>query len=156
MNTPYVFKKCKACNNWLVANTYNFHRSIDGKYNIKSKCKNCRKIETLNIMSKKRFNIYVHNITLDMHKDMIKYFNNRCAYTGELLEEINFSFEHIKPNHLKGEHAIWNIIPCSRSINSSKGDNDFLTWYKEQFFYDKDRLYKIYSWQLYALDKWGE
>lgn len=39
MNIPYVFKYCKHCNRWLVANAYNFKRQKHGKYGLTSKCK---------------------------------------------------------------------------------------------------------------------
>ena len=41
MNTPYVFKKCGKCGEWLVASKVNFHKNKDGKYGLKSICKKC-------------------------------------------------------------------------------------------------------------------
>lgn len=42
MNTPYVFKRCSKCMEWLVANTYNFHKAKKEKYGLRHICKKCR------------------------------------------------------------------------------------------------------------------
>ena len=42
MNTPYVFKRCTKCGEWLVASTYNFNKNKCKKYGLESKCKKCR------------------------------------------------------------------------------------------------------------------
>lgn len=46
MNTPYVFKKCTKCGKWLVASTVNFYKNKDGKYGLKSVCKECDKVRS--------------------------------------------------------------------------------------------------------------
>ena len=43
MNTPYVFKRCTKCGEWLVASTYNFNKMKNGKYGLQPKCNKCRK-----------------------------------------------------------------------------------------------------------------
>ena len=43
----------------------------------------------------------------------------------------------------------------TRRLNSSKNDRDMIKWYKQQEFFDIDRLMKIYEWQEYAFEKWG-
>ena len=43
MNIPYVFKKCKTCGEWLVASNFNFYKEKNGKYGLKSQCKECGK-----------------------------------------------------------------------------------------------------------------
>lgn len=42
MKIPFVFRKCKKCGRWLVANTFNFHRDKNGKYGLKAQCKECK------------------------------------------------------------------------------------------------------------------
>ena len=41
MNTPYVFKKCSKCGEWLVACKVNFYRSKSCKYRLQAYCKKC-------------------------------------------------------------------------------------------------------------------
>ena len=43
MNTPYVFKRCTKCGKWLVANTFNFYKTTNCKYELNPKCKECYK-----------------------------------------------------------------------------------------------------------------
>ena len=41
MNTPYVFKKCTKCGEWLVACKVNFTKHKCGKYGLRGYCKKC-------------------------------------------------------------------------------------------------------------------
>ena len=43
-----------------------------------------------------------------------------------------------------------------RNLNSSKKANDMLKWYMQQPFYSDERLNRIYEWEKYAFNKWGE
>ena len=61
MNTPYVFKRCTKCGEWLVANNINFHKNKDCKYGLHSKCKQCR-------------NKY-HKKWYELNKDKVKEYN---------------------------------------------------------------------------------
>ena len=85
----------------------------------------------------------------------MKFFNWKCAYSGKSLNNKNRTIDHIKPLNKGGEHNIWNLVPMDRSYNSSKHDKDMLEWYKEQEFYSEERLQKIYEWQKYSYEKWG-
>ena len=95
-----------------------------------------------------------NGITKYQWLEMMKYFEFRCAYSGEVLNENTRSIDHIEPLNQGGEHEIWNVVPMYRSYNLSKHDKDMLQWYKEQPYYSEDRLQKIYEWQEYAYNKW--
>lgn len=95
-------------------------------------------------------------ITKEQWLDMMKYFNWRCAYSGEALTKNNRSIDHIVPLNSEGDNMIWNCVPMTRSLNSSKHDKDMLEWYREQSFFSEARLQKIYEWQEYAFSKWGK
>ena len=95
-------------------------------------------------------------ITKDQWLEMMKFFDFRCAYSGEVLSKKTRSVDHIVPISTGGDNMIWNMVPMTRSLNSSKRDKDMLEWYKEQDFYDPKRLQKIYDWQEYAYNKWGK
>ena len=99
-------------------------------------------------------------ITAEQWLEMMKYFNWECAYSDEYIGGHNKqnirSIDHIVPLSKGGVHEIWNLVPMYKDYNSSKGNKDFLEWYKEQPFYSEDRLQKIYEWQEYAYNKWGD
>ena len=86
---------------------------------------------------------------------MMNYFNWKCAYSGITLTKENRSIDHIKPLNRGGENEIWNVVPMYSSYNSSKHDKDMLQWYKEQPFFNEERLQKIYEWQEYAFNKYS-
>ena len=71
------------------------------------------------------------------------------------MTDTNKTIDHIEPLNKGGEHEIWNVVPMLNNYNFSKCNKDWLEWYKEQEFFSKDRLNKIYDWQEYALEKWG-
>ena len=97
-------------------------------------------------------------ITKDQWLEMMKFFNWRCAYSGEYLggndNSFNRTIDHIIPISKNGPNMVWNMVPMLRNLNNSKHDKDMLTWYKTQECFDRERLDKIYQWQEYAFNKW--
>ena len=87
----------------------------------------------------------------------MNFFNWCGAYSGICIgKKENRSIDHIIPLDKGGLNEPWNCVPMERSLNSSKNDKDMLEWYKEQPFYSEERLAKIYKWQEYAFNKWGQ
>lgn len=74
----------------------------------------------------------------------IKYFGDKCCYCGNYSS--NLTKDHIKPLNDNGTLSRDNVIPCCRSCNSSKKDNEMVSWYQSQSYYDKYRLQKIYEY----------
>ena len=98
-----------------------------------------------------------NGITKDQWLEMMSFFDFRCAYSDEYIggkQNYQRTIDHIVPLNSGGEHEIWNLVPMTRSLNSSKQEKDMLEWYKEQDCYDPNRLAKIYEWQEYARKKW--
>ncbi len=79
----------------------------------------------------------------------IKYFNSRCCYCGEYMHKP--TKDHIKPLSDGGALTRGNVIPCCKSCNSSKRDNEMLSWYQRQSFYNKARAQKIYDYIEFVL-----
>ena len=94
--------------------------------------------------------------TKDQWLEMMKFFDFRCAYTGEKLTDKTRSTDHIVPIDAEGDHMIWNMVPMIRSLNCSKRARNMEKWYREQDYYDPKRLAKIYKWQEYAYNKYGK
>ncbi len=47
----------------------------------------------------------------------------RCIYSGEVLNENDFSLDHFLPWSFVTHDLLWNLIPTTKSVNSSKSDN---------------------------------
>ena len=113
-----------------------------------------------NSQSKRRFKEenQGNGITEEQWLEMMKFFNWKCAYSGEYIggNSKERTIDHIIPLNKGGEHEAWNCVPMLRSLNCRKQDKDMLSWYKGQSFYNKWRLNKIQKWQEYAYDKWGK
>ena len=95
-------------------------------------------------------------ITGEQWLEMMKFFEFKCAYSNEKLNPNTRSVDHIIPLSKGGEHEIWNLVPMKIKYNSSKRDKDMIEWYSQQKFYSEEKLNKIYEWQYYAYNKWGE
>jgi len=99
-------------------------------------------------------------ITTEQWLEMMNFFNWSCAYSGITFSSHNKNedrtTDHIIPLNNNGPHVIWNCVPALTQYNSSKQDKDMLEWYKQQEFFSEEKLNKIYEWQKYAYEKWGD
>ena len=95
-------------------------------------------------------------ITKEQWLEMMIFFDFKCAYSGEKLnnKEVR-TVDHIVALDNGGLNEIWNCIPMYRNYNSSKGVKDMLDWYRQQEYFSKERLNKIYAWIEYAYNKWA-
>lgn len=80
-------------------------------------------------------------LTEDEWEFSIKYFDNKCCYCGRELVEA--TKDHIIPLHKGGKLVKENVIPCCRTCNSKKSDNDMEKWYKNEPYFNEYRLMKI-------------
>ena len=96
-----------------------------------------------------------NDINKDQWLEMMKFFGFRCAYSGISLSKNIRSIDHIVALDNGGLNEIWNCVPMLKNYNSSKRTQDMEEWYKKQDFYSEERLQKIYEWQEYAWNKWG-
>ena len=95
-------------------------------------------------------------ITSEQYKEVMSFFDWKCAYSGEKLKKDTRTLDHIISLKQGGDHEIWNLVPMTRSLNSSKQEKDMLEWYKQQDCFDEARLTKIYKWQEYAKAKYSK
>ena len=97
-----------------------------------------------------------NGITKEQWKEMMDFFDWKCAYSGEYIggDSDKRTIDHIIALDNGGEHEIWNLVPMYFNYNSSKGAKNMLEWYLEQEYFDIERLTKIYEWRIYAYWKW--
>ena len=92
------------------------------------------------------------NYTPEQRKEMLEYFDYKCAYTGECIRN-NLHIDHIIPVTKGGSNYIYNLVPSTPSANMSKGNKDVEEWYREQPYFSQDRLNKIYEYIEYMGNK---
>ena len=90
--------------------------------------------------------------TQEQYREMLEYFEYKCAYTGESIED-NLHIDHIIPVSKGGTSYIWNLIPVTPSANMSKSNKNIEDWYREQEYFSEDRLNKIYEYTEYMKNK---
>jgi len=60
--------------------------------------------------------------------------NSKCLYSGLTLPKNNFSLDHFIPWSYVAHDQLWNIIPTTKSVNSSKSDSlPSLSYYLDAF-----------------------
>ena len=92
--------------------------------------------------------------TLEQWQECLEFFDYKCAYSGEPINNSNVNVEHIIPISKGGTNNITNIVPALDTVNFSKNASDMLSWYKEQPYYSEERLNKILDWIEYASNKY--
>lgn len=86
-------------------------------------------------------------------EECLKFFNYRCAYTGEEFKS-NMHIDHIISISNGGTSFIWNLCPSVDYSNMNKGNRELEEWYKKQEYFSEERLNKIYKWIDYAKAKY--
>ncbi|NCC82499.1 MAG: HNH endonuclease [Clostridia bacterium] len=130
-------------------------KAYDKYRNIRDKAK--RRINHQKYLARKKD--LEATLTKQQWAQILKEFNNQCAYCGTSAEEHlqahsrNMEQEHFIPLSKGGEYTHNNIIPACRSCNSSKNNKDFFEWYPEQEFYSKEREQKILKHLGYKQEK---
>lgn len=85
-------------------------------------------------------------ISTEEFLSIYEFFDNKCAYSGEPLEEGNRSIDHIIPLDQGGTNDLWNLIPCQLKYNASKCNRNMEEWYRSLDCFSEERLLKIYEW----------
>ncbi|CYX44282.1 HNH endonuclease [Streptococcus suis] len=78
----------------------------------------------------------------------LAYFGHRCAYCAKTE---NMTKDHLDPLQNGGELSFSNVVPACKSCNSSKKDNQWLSWYQKQDFYNHEKARKITDYTVFAL-----
>lgn len=96
-------------------------------------------------------------ITEEQWLEMMLWFDFRCAYSNEYIggDSKYRTIDHIIALDNGGLNEIWNCVPMYKSYNSSKNNREMEDWYRQQEYFNEERLAKIYEWCEYAYDKWG-
>lgn len=76
--------------------------------------------------------------------DRLALFGGCCAYCSEPLGK-NKQVDHVVPISKLGADTLENIVFVCQSCNSSKGNRDFLDWYRTKSFWNQERESKVLS-----------
>jgi len=156
---------CRCCKEELPLNNDHFNILSASPTGYNCYCKKCNRIKEKHSVntniekyrahavfkSQKRRNLKRGLLSTFSGKDLddcLKFFDNKDAYTGLAMGII--SQDHVTPVTSGGSYVRQNIVPCEKSINSSKSNSDMETWYRKQSFFDEKRLNKIYKWIGYS------
>lgn len=85
--------------------------------------------------------------TVEQWECCLDFFYRKDAYTGLPMKRM--SQDHFIPISRGGEYTINNIVPCEKSINSSKGTHEAIKWFRAQPFYSKQRERRILTYLNY-------
>ena len=101
-----------------------------------------RKMQSIKRYSLERGTKFLY--TLDLWKDTLEYFDNRCAYCG--VNGVRLEKEHVIPVSSGGGFTKNNVVPSCRKCNMSKFTKEFNEWYITHEGYNAERYEKIKEW----------
>lgn len=67
----------------------------------------------------------------------------KCIYSQEIITIDNFSIDHYIPWSFVAHDQIWNLIPTTQEINSSKGNNLPANFYLDEFVFNHYKAFMI-------------
>ena len=80
-------------------------------------------------------------------RQAIKEANNyECIYCGEKHHEHDLTIDHVHPRTMGGTNITSNCVPACRTCNQSKGSQDWLNWFRDNFPPDPFREQHILQW----------
>lgn len=127
---------CTKCNQ--TKEIHNFHKA-DEKLFIKyrSDCKDCRKIEGWKRSGVKG------NVSAGELSAMKDYFNNSCAYCGEIITPDIYTLDHVIPRIDGGTNNINNIVIACIRCNTAKCMNNVEDFYNKKDYFTRDNYEKV-------------
>ena len=72
--------------------------------------------------------------------------NYECIYCGEKHYEHDLTIDHVHPRTMGGNDITCNCVPACRSCNQSKGSQNWLTWFRNNFPPNHIRESLILNW----------
>ncbi len=80
-------------------------------------------------------------------RQAIKEANNyECIYCGEKHHEHDLTIDHVHPRTMGGTNITSNCVPACRSCNQSKGSQNWITWFRDNFPPNPFRETLILTW----------
>ena len=72
--------------------------------------------------------------------------NYECIYCGEPHHEHDLTIDHVHPRRYGGANVSSNCVPACRECNRSKGSQNWLEWFRDNFPPDPFRENQIVQW----------
>ena len=72
--------------------------------------------------------------------------NYECIYCGEKHYEHDLTIDHVHPRTMGGNDITSNCVPACRTCNQSKGSQNWLTWFRDNFPPNHIRESLILNW----------
>ena len=103
----------------------------------------------MNALALKYFGVDTNGNYTENKEEIVAY---RCPYSGELIKDLSTShLDHILPVSSNGGTVLFNCIPILDKVNLSKKDEpNLLVWWKEQDYFNYDRLERLIQYMLEA------
>ena len=72
--------------------------------------------------------------------------NYECIYCGKSHHEHDLTIDHVHPRRYGGSDISSNCVPACRECNRSKGSQNWLEWFRDNFPPDPFRENQIVQW----------
>ena len=75
-------------------------------------------------------------------EEIYKAWDHLCGYCGDAAT----SLDHIIPKFKSGSSNWYNLVPACQRCNNNKASHDMEEWYREQIYFEEERLENIKAW----------
>lgn len=159
LDSGIVLKTCTFCGEEKLLTDFP-KNGVDknGKVKYRDDCKTCYNIRRRENRTKKKHTDFIGgqkrrgeenpNFSHQEWKECLIFFGGECAYCGGTTRKgQRLTRDHLEPVSQGGRTIQSNIVPACSSCNSSKGAEDFKTWFMKQPFFSQERLNRIFKWR---------
>ena len=158
-NGQVVAKTCSFCGEKLPISMFAKNgTAADGTPRYRDDCKTCYNVRRRENATKKRHSDFVGSMkrrgevevsyTHDEWKQTVIFFKGTCCYCGRTMRKgERLTRDHLEPVSEGGATTQDNIVPACGSCNSSKGKEEWRSWFMKQSFFSQDRMNKIFQWR---------
>ena len=121
-------------------------------------CKTCYNIRRRENATKKKHTDFVGGMkrrgeqnvdyTHQQWKETVIFFGGECAYCGRTMHKgERLTRDHLEPVSEGGVTTQDNIVPACASCNSSKGAEEWRSWFMKQPFFSQERMNRVFKWR---------
>jgi len=154
-----TYRRCVFCGN--VKPITEFPKNgydENGKARYRLDCKTCYNIRRHENKAKKSHSDFIGGqkrrgeaepkLSHQEWKEIMIFFGGACAYCGCTPKRgQRLTRDHLQPSSEGGRTSQDNIVPACSACNSSKGAEDFKSWFMRQPFFSQERLNRIFKWR---------
>lgn len=154
-DTDDGLRRCSHCGEYKPLDA-GYHKNGPGRY--RDECKVCYNVKRKENRTKKKHSDFIGSqkrrgeeepdLDFQAWKEILIYFGGECAYCGCTPKKgQRLTRDHLVAWSKGGTTKQGNIVPACQRCNSSKGADEWRSWFMKQDFFSQERMNRIFRWR---------